>query len=369
MNDNNSNVLIYGRNVPLVDGKTMWIGMHPLLFDKEKCENYIRRKLSDPGMGESNIFTRLKKSNASCSTHSSSSSSSFDGDDGKEDKSAMYNEQAMSVVFHRICLAMEEAPVHSRLPDLKVCDDCNMLVLMPGHVSTPPGCNELERLIAMTGKKDSDGKKQYIQVPWIFPIGKEKEKKNEKEKKRTGEDDDMRSTFDSKFIYRCDSIRDHKVTSIRTSSWMLSEGDETQAMRALIEGAFIYTAMTKASEFSIRKHGAAPLVSFEKMNLQEKGNVVIFSVAWVFTKPPEDHHHHHHDENNINPTEKHKETRDNDQHHVEINSSFEQYVSDPFYSVVSDMVHITESLEIPKNMIKKGAESLDHSKITQTSKE
>ena len=256
-------IIVYGRTVPLTDGRSMWVGIHPFLFNKKKCTKTVQKLFLRNNEKESEVMKRFMKK-------------TLEESDRKFEENTFHDHDAMSVVFHRIAVAMEEAPVFSELPKVNLCDECRMLTILPGHLTTPPGSKGLEKLVTQSGT-DEEGKPKYVQVPWIFKIGKDVKPEEETE----SDGGDFRKKFNSKFIFRCDPIPKDKVTSIRTSSWLVKRGDDTQASRALVEGAFIFTALANSAGFSVRKHGTEPLVTFDEI---EKDGDLVFSVSWVLKK-------------------------------------------------------------------------------------
>jgi len=242
---NRTDVISYGHRLPGIDGKYLWLGIHPVALVKKRLHRYLESCKVDGAVPEVSE---------------------------EEAELTPYDDDALSIVFLKLCEAITELAHYTALPSLEKHSDAEQLMILPGVLA--------EKMVRDAGgafatpvphyREPSTGK--VNPVPWLLPFPES--------------DEDGPAPFFHGTSY---AAKLH-TQCIRTSSWIVSGSNHDVLVRAMMHAAYMYAGLVKASNFEL--DGAdIPQVDVTRLtkdpNDTDHGHLYdkcVFSIAWVLRR-------------------------------------------------------------------------------------
>lgn len=246
-----SDVISYGRRIPTTSGGYKWIGIHPLGFDAKK----LRRVMG---------------------TYTFTDEDKEDEDELKEfmEGDDVFNSYAISAIFSKLCVLIDEFAVFNTVPTIEEHDDAKVLLIVPGSVMGVPTTDSSgKKTIEVPAVKDKETG-ETKPMDWLIPFSSNP----------NGDyDDDLSSkTFmiatydDERFVY-----------TVRTSSWFVRDNKE-EMVKALLDAAHFFVGVARSCGFSLENCGMSK-VSVVRMEDDSKDSkdspkFIVLVVAMIFCK-------------------------------------------------------------------------------------
>jgi hypothetical protein len=260
MEEERKDVISYGRRVPGRDNKHIWIGIHPTILRKERLHK---------------ILDSYHRSEATDNVVDGEDEESSDDDDDEEE--CPFDNEALSITFLKLCEAMYELAAYSTLPALKAHPEAEEMLIVPGMIAAVRVKNDKGHIVVERPcvRDSKTGKNKP--VPWLLAFSQEID---EEKKTRT-----YRDNVASRFVYLARYTPETNVQTLRTTSWLISI-DHDQVVKALIDAAYMFTGLIKASSFQM-SDAHIPEVDITPLGKTsgEKGEQShMFTVTWLFTR-------------------------------------------------------------------------------------